>query len=150
MHQTVYVPSAISTVAHVLSAVFANHKQVEGGALSEADQRQPPVSKDLPRPMVPFSRDELPGICAMQASAAGAYPAVTCRLARHCMMGCPGHVHCFCCRLWRAAAWPAAARCFTASCGALGLRHHLHMQHPLPWPWLAGGVQAHCQEGERV
>ncbi|PRW45267.1 hypothetical protein C2E21_6426 [Chlorella sorokiniana] len=40
--------------------------QVEGGAVSDADRRQPPVSQDLPRPMVPFSRDELPGVCAMQ------------------------------------------------------------------------------------
>lgn len=74
---------------HTLSAVFANHKQVEGGALSEADQRQPPVSKDLPRPMVPFSRDELPGVCAMQASAVDECPAVTSRcLALHAGMPC--------------------------------------------------------------
>lgn len=61
------------------------HPQVEGGPVSDADRRQPPLSQDLPRPMVPFSRDELPGLCAMQASASGNVLELACH--GHCLAG---------------------------------------------------------------
>jgi hypothetical protein len=40
-----------------------------GDALSEADHRQHPRLPDLPAPMIPDTADEIPGICAMLASA---------------------------------------------------------------------------------
>ena len=39
--------------------------------LAEAERRHDPAVPDLPRPMIPFSPDVLPGLCAMQASGLG-------------------------------------------------------------------------------
>ena len=40
-----------------------------GDALSEADHRRHPRLPDLPAPMIPDTADEIPGVCAMLASA---------------------------------------------------------------------------------
>lgn len=72
---------------HMLAALPTSPLQVEGGVLGEAERRHDPAVPALPRPMIPFSPDALPGLCAMQASGPGRGCAGDREVARTCGRG---------------------------------------------------------------
>lgn len=100
--------------------------------MSDADRRQPPVSADLPRPMIPFSHDEVAGLCAMQARQLLAWVGPDLRVHLRLRSVCAA-MQARALLLIRAADLVFCPR-FTCCCV------------PLP----AGRVQAHCQTGKRV